>query len=183
MADAIVSKDGESLYYYAAFEKGMDLWKMDLRKHETKLLEKTGSRMPSLAMDDDGNLYAFDGDGMKKIDGKSDKLTPITFNAKMNLDLAEERSYMYHHMAKQIEKKIFRTDYNGCDWPFMVKNYERLKTLRGSVSKQHQLAVMTCPSPRYSLAGPSSNTAMTVTFSSCTSSGTSIYTMPGSWLQ
>lgn len=125
LGDAILSKDGGKLYYYAAFESGKDLWKVDLRKHETKLLSKTNSKSPSLQMDKDGNLYALGGDGMKKIDGKSESLTPITFSAKMKLDLAAEREYMYRHMAKQIEKKIFRTDYNGCDWPMMVEAYAK----------------------------------------------------------
>lgn len=125
IGDAILSKDGEKLYYYTAFESGQDLWKIDLRKHETKLLSKTNCKAPSLTMDKDGNLYALGSDGMKKIDGKSEALTPITYQAKMKLDLTKEREYMYGHMAKQIEKKIFRTDYNGCDWPLMVENYRR----------------------------------------------------------
>ena len=125
LGDAILSKDGEKLYYYTAFESGQDLWKIDLRKQETKLLSKTNSKSPSLQMDKDGNLYALGGDGMKKIDGKSEALTPITFTAKMKLDLAAEREYMFRHMAKQIEKKIFRTDYNGCDWPAMVDAYSK----------------------------------------------------------
>ena len=125
LGDAILSKDGEKLYYYTAFEGGQDLWKIDLRKHETKLLSKTNCKVPSLMMDKDGNIYAFGSDAMKKIDGKSEALTPIIYSAKMKLDLAAEREYMYGHMAKQIEKKIFRTDYNGCDWPLMVDNYRR----------------------------------------------------------
>ena len=119
LGDAIVSKDGESLYYFAAFEGKPDLWKMDLRKHETKLLSKGGSG--SLQMDKDGNLYSL-GNSMMKIE-KGDKTTPITYNAQMKLDLAAEREYMLRHVAKQINKKIFRTDYNGCDWDLMVQNY------------------------------------------------------------
>ena len=38
LASAILSKDGEQLYYLSSFEGGFDMWKMDLRKHETKLL-------------------------------------------------------------------------------------------------------------------------------------------------
>ena len=121
LGDAIVSKDGESLYYFAAFEGKPDLWKMDLRKHETKLLSKGGSG--SLQMDKDGNLYSL-GNSMMKIE-KGDKTTPITYNARMKLDLAAEREYMLRHVAKQINKKIFRTDYNGCDWEMMVENYAR----------------------------------------------------------
>ena len=94
---------------------------MDLRKHETKLLSKGGSG--SLQMDKDGNLYSL-GSSMMKIE-KGDKTTAITYNAQMKLDRAAEREYMLRHVAKQINKKIFRTDYNGCDWELMVKNYAR----------------------------------------------------------
>ena len=121
LGDAIVSKDGESLYYFAAFEGAPDLWKMDLRKHETKLLSKGGSGV--LQMDKDGNLYSL-GSSMKKIE-KGDKMTTIAYDAQMKLDLAAEREYLLRHVAKQINKKIFRTDYNGCDWDLMVNNYAR----------------------------------------------------------
>ena len=121
LGDAILSKDGESLYYYAAFEGAPDLWKMDLRKHETKLLSKGGSGV--LQIDKDGNLYSL-GNAMKKIE-KGDKITPISYDAQMKLDLSSEREYMLRHVAKQINKKIFRTDYNGCDWDMMVSNYAR----------------------------------------------------------
>ncbi|MBO7069607.1 MAG: PD40 domain-containing protein [Bacteroidaceae bacterium] len=121
LGDAIVSKDGESLYYFSAFEGSPDLWKMDLRKHETKLLSKGGSGI--LQMDKDGNLYSL-GSSMKKIE-KGDKTTAISYSAQMKLDLAAEREYMLRHVAKQINKKIFRTDYNGCDWDMMVQNYAR----------------------------------------------------------
>ena len=121
LGDAIISKDGENLYYFSAFEGSPDLWKMDLRKHETKLLSKGGSGY--LQMDKDGNLYSL-GSSMKKIE-KGDKTTAITYSAQMKLDLAAEREYMLRHIAKQINKKIFRTDYNGCDWDMMVQNYAR----------------------------------------------------------
>lgn len=123
MGDAIIDKDGENLYYYAAFEGKYDLWKMNLRKHETELMDKTSASDPVLTMDGDGNIYSLGSDRMVKIDGKSGKRTPIAYTAKMRLDLQAEREYMYRHMAKQIEKKIFRTDYNGCNWPMMVENY------------------------------------------------------------
>lgn len=121
LGDAIISKDGESLYYFAAFEGAPDLWKMDLRKHETKLLSKGGSG--SLQMDKEGTIYSL-GSSMMKLE-KGDKTKPITYRAQMKLDLAAEREYMLRHVAKQVNKKIFREDYNGCDWEMMVQNYAR----------------------------------------------------------
>lgn len=40
MGSVIISKDGETLYYFAAFEGGYDLWKMDLRKKDTRCFTK-----------------------------------------------------------------------------------------------------------------------------------------------
>jgi tricorn protease len=97
---------------------------MDLRKHETKLLSKgTRGGSGSLQMDKEGNLYSL-GSTMMKIE-KGDKTKAITYNAQMKLDLAAEREYMLRHVAKQINKKIFRTDYNGCNWELMLQNYVR----------------------------------------------------------
>ena len=45
LGSAIITKDGETLYYLSAFEGGYDLWKMNLRKKDTKLLHKNGCRM------------------------------------------------------------------------------------------------------------------------------------------
>ena len=42
---AIITKDGETLYYLSAFEGGYDLWKMNLRKKDTKLLHKMDAGM------------------------------------------------------------------------------------------------------------------------------------------
>ena len=38
LGDALVSKDGETLYYLARFEKGMNLWSTNLRTKETKMV-------------------------------------------------------------------------------------------------------------------------------------------------
>lgn len=124
LGDAILSKDGEKLYYYASFEKGADLWKIDLRERDVKLLSKGSGRGGALSMDKDGNIYSL-GAEMKKMDGKSEKFTPIKYGATMKLDLAAEREYMYRHTIKQINKKIFRTDYNGCDWHLMSVAYAK----------------------------------------------------------
>ena len=40
LASAILSKDGEKLYYLSAFEGQYDLWKMELRTRNTRLLHK-----------------------------------------------------------------------------------------------------------------------------------------------
>ena len=51
IASALVSADGENLYYLASFEGGFDMWKMDLRKHETKLLHKMDAGWANMETD------------------------------------------------------------------------------------------------------------------------------------
>ena len=58
LGSAIITKDGETLYYLSAFEGGYDLWKMNLRKKDTKLLHKMDAGWANMEMDKDGkNLF------------------------------------------------------------------------------------------------------------------------------
>lgn len=51
LGSAILSKDGENLYYFSAFEEGYDLWKINLREKDTKRLHKLNSGWSSLMLD------------------------------------------------------------------------------------------------------------------------------------
>ena len=55
LAGAAITKDGNTLYYLSSVEKGYDLWKMDLRKHSTSLLNKMDSRWADIVTDKEGN--------------------------------------------------------------------------------------------------------------------------------
>ena len=96
MGSTIISKDGETLYYLAAFEGGYDLWKMDLRKKETRLLHKMDAGWADMQLDKDGkSLFLLGSRKMQKMDTSSDALTPITFQVDAKMDLAAEREYMF----------------------------------------------------------------------------------------
>ena len=124
LGDAILSKDGETLYYLAAFEDKFDLWKMDLRKHETKLLHKTNSDWASLSLDKEGKtLFLLGGRSMQKMEGE--KLKPITYQAEMRLDLAAERDYMFNHVYKQEKQRFYNLNMHGIDWEAMTAAYRK----------------------------------------------------------
>ncbi len=126
MGGSIVSPDGESLYYLARFEDGYDLWKMDMRKKETTLLHKLGSGWASLETDKDGKyLYLLSGRNMQKMDLASNKLTPITYNARVKLDLAAERAYMFDHIYKQEKKCFYDARMHGVDWEALTAAYRK----------------------------------------------------------
>jgi len=126
LGDAVLSKDGEKLYYMAAFEGGLDLWEMSLRDRSTKVLHKLNSGWASLGLDRDGKtLFLLNGRGMQKIPLASGKRIPITYRAEMELDHAAERAYMFDRVRRQQQKRFYRTDMHGVDWPMMTKAYEK----------------------------------------------------------
>ena len=125
IASAMITNDGESLYYLSKFEGGYDLWKLDMRKHSTKLVNKMNSGWANLQMGGDGKNIFVLGSSMNKLTVASDKLTPINYKAEVKMDLAAEREYMYNHMQHQVNKRFFRTDLNGCKWDMMCDAYRK----------------------------------------------------------
>ena len=123
LGDAILSKDGETLYYLSTFEKDKDLWKMDLRKHETKLLSKSAGSGIFTTDKEGKTIFLLGSAGMKKLEG--DKLTPITYSAELKLDHAAEREYMFNYVYREAKERFFREDMNGVDWEAMTKTYRK----------------------------------------------------------
>lgn len=101
LGSAILSKDGEDLYYFSAFEDGYDLWKMNLREKDTKRLHKLNTGWASLMLDKKGDIFLLGSRIMQKMDAKSDALKSISYQAEMKKDLAAERETMFDHVYKQ----------------------------------------------------------------------------------
>ncbi|MDO4948596.1 MAG: S41 family peptidase [Bacteroidales bacterium] len=164
LSDAIITKDGESLYYTCSFEKGADMWKLDLRTRETKLVNK-GAGSGRLVMDKDGKNIFLLGGAMKKMDAKSGTLKPITADATFNLNLADEREYMFNHVCLQERKRFYNTNMHGIDWDKMTADYrkflphinnnydfaEMLSEMLGELNVSHTGATY-YPEPKHSYA-------------------------------
>ncbi len=125
IASAMVTNNGDNLYYLSKFESGYDLWKLDMRKHSTKLVNKMNSGWANIQMGKDGKEMFVLGSAMNKLTVASDKITPITYKAEVKMDLAAEREYMYNHVQHQVNKRFFRTDLNGCKWDMMCDTYRK----------------------------------------------------------
>lgn len=126
LGSAIITKDGETLYYLSAFEGGYDLWKMNLRKKDTKLLHKMDAGWANMEMDKDGkNLFLLGSNTMQKMGTDSESLKPISYQAHMKMDLAAERDYMFNHVYKQEQKRFYNLNMHGIDWDAMTKAYRK----------------------------------------------------------
>lgn len=126
LTDAVVAKDGEKLYYMAAFEKGFDLWETNLRTRETKILKKLGSRGGGLVLSKDGKHLLLNNAGkIMRVDLKTGKSKVIPLKGEMVLKEAEERAYLFEHAWRQVVKKFYRKDLHEVRWDFYKKEYQK----------------------------------------------------------
>ena len=117
-----LSKDGEKFYFMTSFEKGYDLWELDVRERSMKISKKLGQGGATLRVQGD-NLFLLSGGSLQKID-KSGKSTNIRSDATMELNLAEEREYMFNHVFLQIQRRFFMPDKNGFNVELMRGAYQ-----------------------------------------------------------
>lgn len=124
LSDAVLSKDGEKLYYLARFEKDNDLWVTDLRSKETKILAKNAGNIIHMSKDGKFILTLAEGN-IFKIDLEGGKKETINIKAEMNLNYVAEKSYIFEHAWRQVVKKFYVTDLHKVDWNFYYKEYKR----------------------------------------------------------
>lgn len=126
LSDAMLSHDGEQLYYLARFEKGYDLWVHKFRESETKLLLKLEGNTGGLQMDKDGHyLFAISGGNIIRIKIENNEQKSISYQAELTIDRQKERSYMFEHAWRQVKKKFYNEKMHGVDWDFYKKEYAR----------------------------------------------------------
>lgn len=124
LRDAIITADGEWLYYIAAANNGTQLWKLNLRKGDHKMVSKVdGAR--GFESDKDGKTLFVIGSQINKLDPKSDKLTPVSYSATMTLDHNAERAYMFDYMSREEGERFYNKNMHGVDWAAMTKHYKQ----------------------------------------------------------
>lgn len=140
LSDAYVSKDGSALYYMAEMEKGVDLWKTDLRTKETKILAKLGTGYGSIFPDStDKFLFVVSNGSISKIDMASGETKPIGVHGEMILNANEERAYLFEHIWRQVVKKFYVKDLHGVKWDFYKTEYAKKV---GDVNNNYDFADM-----------------------------------------
>ena len=142
LGSVIISKDGEALYYLAAFEGGFELWKMELRNKETKLLHKMDAGWADMEMDKEGkNIFLLGSRSMQKLNTSSDDLKSISYHANVKMDLAAEREYMFDHVYKQQQKRFYNLNMHGVDWDAMTAAYRKFLP---HISNNYDFAELLC---------------------------------------
>lgn len=125
LSDAVLTPDGNKLYYLSQFEGGYDLWVNDLKENNTELLLKLNGYSGNLTIDKDGKtLYLITGGQLTKIETAGNKKSTIRFEAEMNLNAAGERAYIFEHAWRQVIKKFYVEDLHGAQWDKHKADYQ-----------------------------------------------------------
>lgn len=126
LGGAVLDKKGEKLYYLAAFEGGYGLWESDLRKRDTKLVQKLNSRRAFLEWDAKGDeLFLLGEKSLMKWKPGTGKMENIAFKAELQLDRAKERAYMFDRVYRQEAERFYTPDMHGVNWPALRGVYEK----------------------------------------------------------
>jgi hypothetical protein len=125
MGDALVSKDGENLYYLAKFERGMNLWTTNLRTRETKMLVPLNANFANMKWDkEQKNIFVNSEGGISKIDAASGKQDKVAINGEMAIDMEKERAYMFSHVWRKTKKTFYTESFHGVNWDSYKADYE-----------------------------------------------------------
>lgn len=131
LGDAVLSKDAQELYYLARFEKGMNLWKTNLRTKETKMLINLDVKSGSLQWDKKMEQLFLLADGqISQIDIDKGSTKNISLGGEISLDVVAERQQMFEHVFERNKDMFYISDYHGADWDMLRANYEpKLKNI------------------------------------------------------
>lgn len=150
LGDHYLSKKGDKLYYIASFEKGGDLWSIDLKEGDISLLSK-GIGFGGFDTDKEGETLYFLGSTIKTIALPGGDIKNVEYEAPFNYKPMAERQYMYDHMWQQVKDKFYDENLHGVDWekyraeyqkflPYINNNYdfaELLSEILGELNASH----------------------------------------------
>jgi Tol biopolymer transport system component len=126
LADALLTKDGETLYYLARFEKGYNLWTTNLRTKETKMLLPLNAQSGSMQWDKDMKYIFLISDGtISRIEPGVGKRDMVAINGEMVLDVAKERHFMFEHVWRRTKETFYTRTMHGVNWDSYKADYEK----------------------------------------------------------
>jgi len=126
LGDALVNKDGDTLYYLARFEKGLNLWTTNLRTRETRMLAALNANGGRMVWDKDQKSIFLMSDGsIARIDPASGKRDPIGIKGEMTVDAAAERRAEFEHVWRRVLETFYTAGYHGADWDGLKAVYEK----------------------------------------------------------
>lgn len=125
MSDAVLSKDGETLYYLTQFEGNYNLWETNLRTRETKQTIRLNTGPGSLTWDKEmENLYLLSRGTISKLNISGTSSSPIQIRGEMRYDEVEEREKMFEQVYVRTKNVFYEPTFHGNDWDMLYEEYK-----------------------------------------------------------
>ena len=126
MGDALISKDGETLYYLARFERGLNLWSTNLRTRETRQVLAMNANSGSMTWDkEQKNIFLLADGGISKIDPATAKRDNVNISSEMMADTQAERAAAFDHVWRKVRDTYYTRSFHGVDWTALRPVYEK----------------------------------------------------------
>lgn len=126
LSDAVLSKDGEKLYYLTRFEGNAHLWETTLRTRETRQLIRLNVPSGSLHWDNDmDELYLLSGGSISKLNVSAGTSSRISISGEMTYDELAEREVMFEMVYNRTKNVFYEPTFHGVDWDALTDHYRR----------------------------------------------------------
>ena len=126
MGDALMSKDGETLYYLARFERGLNLWSTTVRTRETRQVIALNANSGSMVWDkDQKSIFLLADGGISKIDPATSRRETISLSSEMRADTQAERAAAFDHVWRRVRDTYYTRTFHGVDWNALRPVYEK----------------------------------------------------------
>lgn len=122
LRDAILSADGETLYYITEADDGSFIWELDIKEEDLDMKRRISDDSAVFDASADGKKLFLFGNTFQKY-GSS--LKPISYRAVKRLDPAAEREFMFDNMVREERERFYTPDMHGVDWDRMARDYRR----------------------------------------------------------
>ncbi|HET9132673.1 MAG TPA: hypothetical protein VFN90_00070, partial [Gemmatimonadales bacterium] len=126
LSDALLSKDGETLYYLARFERGLNLWSTSLRTRETKMVLALNASSGSMQWDaEQKKIFLVADGGVSTIDPAGAKRESVNIRGEMIVDQLAERQVAFDQVYRRVRDAFYTKGWHGADWEALRTQYAR----------------------------------------------------------
>lgn len=125
LEDAIVTADGDKLFFITSGADNNTLWEYDLREGEISSSKSIARGLRGFDATNDLKTILVVGSSIQKLAPSSGKLTPITYSATFKIDPVAERQYMYDYIVREEGARFYEPGMHGVDWKALTDHYRK----------------------------------------------------------
>lgn len=126
LASALMSHNGQMLYYLTKQGKNYDLWCSNLRTKENKLLLPLDIEETTMQWDKEKKFIYLLADGkILKVDPVAGKKESIVFTGTFPVNVRKERAEMFDYIWHKTKQTFYTAGMHGVNWDALKVNYEK----------------------------------------------------------